>query len=89
MKILLEKAGFNQVEIYTHGTNPFEIATALRAKISPRNDINLSRKKGVETSYKLNEALSISRPRQAVKNLLNRALNITSLGDGLKIWAVK
>lgn len=92
MKILLEKAGFNQVEIYTHGTNPFEIANTLRGKLSSPSDLKLSGEQGfnrVETSYKLNESLSTSRPRQAVKNLLNRALNITSLGDGLKIWAVK
>jgi len=92
IKILLEKAGFNQVEIYTHGTNPFEIANALRGKLSPYKDLEINGEREfnrIETSYNLNEALSSSKPRQMVKNLLNRALNVTSLGDGLKIWAVK
>jgi SAM-dependent methyltransferase len=92
MKILLEKAGFNQVKIYTHGTNPFEIVNTLTNKISSHNYLGVNSEQGfnrIETSYKLNEALSTSKPRRMIKNLLNKALNITSLGDGLKIWAIK
>lgn len=92
MKFLLEKAGFSSVKIRTYGTNPFEIGAALLGKISAREDANLAERPGfmrTEKSHELNEALSASKSRQAVKNLLNGALNATSLGDGLKVWAVK
>ena len=93
IKSLLEKAGFKRVQILTQGTNPFEIIHRLRGKDNSRNqELDQGAEESfnrVDTSYQLNQALSSSLPRQTVKNLLNEVLNLTRLGDSLKIWAIK
>ena len=96
MKNLLKKAGFRKVQIFAQGTNPFEIAHGLRNKMPPHNQESNSGEETaghsfdrVNTSYELNQAFSASAPRKVVKNLLNEVLNLTKLGDSLKIWAVK
>jgi SAM-dependent methyltransferase len=43
----------------------------------------------VESSYSLNESLNRNRALKTVKGLLNAALNVTRLGDSLKITAEK
>ncbi len=91
MKELLKKAGFRKVRIFAQGTNPFEIIHGLRGKTNqqnqePNHEHSFDR---VDTSYQLNQALSASAPRQAVKTFLNTVLSLVRLGDSLKIWAVK
>jgi SAM-dependent methyltransferase len=91
MKILLNKAGFSKIRIQTLGTNPFEIMLVLSKKnaFETKNTSEVVEFNRVETSYRLNQALSETPSRQAVKNLLNGVLNVTGFGDSLKIWAVK
>ena len=43
----------------------------------------------VESSYELNEFLSDKPARRLVKGLLNEILNVTRMGDSLKIRAEK
>jgi hypothetical protein len=43
----------------------------------------------VTTAYELNESLMKSRPRRVVKDMVNGVLNLSRLGDTLKIYAVK
>lgn len=93
IKGLLEKAGFQKVQIFAQGTNPFEIIHSLRGKnVSDNRGLDFDTQKSfdrVDTSYQLNQALSSSSPRKMVKNLLNEVLSLTRLGDSLKIWAIK
>lgn len=95
-KNLLAEAGFRNVRVLTQGVNPFEIIHALRnGKNLPdkeKSEIEESVKlpfNRVEKGYELNAALLNSASRRAVKNLLNNLLNVTHLGDSLKIWAEK
>lgn len=93
IKNLLTNAGFSNPKILTEGVNPFEIINVLRAKKNLPNVLDA--KEGeesfsrVETGYELNQALTKSPSRKAVKNLLNGLLNLSSMGDSLKIWAEK
>lgn len=97
IKKLLSEAGFRNVSVSTEGVNPFEIIHALRHRNkSPSNEKKQAETKSselafdrVDTSYELNLALSKSTSRRAVKNLLNYLLNVTRLGDSIKIRAEK
>ena len=88
IRALLGGAGFRKVRVDTHGTNPFEILRALRG----RRDAGAVESESfdrVESSYRLNEALSSSPSRRALKGVLNGVLNVSRLGDSLKIRAVR
>jgi hypothetical protein len=80
--------GFRDIHVRTTGGNPLEIFHALgRRKEAPKTpDQHFDR---VTTGYQLNESLMKSRPRRAIKGLINNALNITRLGDTLKVFAVR
>ena len=88
LKSLLKDVGFRDIRIRTTGGNPFEIFHALsNKKDAPKTaDQHFDR---VGTAYQLNESLMKNRPRRLVKDLVNGALNITRLGDSLKIYAVR
>jgi len=95
IKKLLAEAGFRNVRVSTQGINPFEIIHTLRnGKVLPAEQSEIDKTAEIafdrnETGYELNAALSASTSRRAVKNLLNRMLDISRLGDSLKIWAEK
>ncbi len=89
MENLLKKAGFNQITIEVRGFNPFEIFHNLRNWLIPGKKERLTGGERVEKGYQLNAALTSSPLRKTVKNSLNEALNITKMGDSMKIWAVK
>lgn len=84
------------MRVSTEGINPFEIIHALRRGKSLQNEREQESNETaepvfdrVETGYELNAALSNSTSRRAIKNLLNNVLDVTRLGDSLKIWAEK
>jgi SAM-dependent methyltransferase len=90
---LLSNAGFERVEVATHGTNPFEILHSMRRRATsatPENGSvggeNFNR---VESSYQLNEFLSEKPFRRLVKGTVNGLLNASRMGDSLKIRAEK
>jgi hypothetical protein len=76
------------LQIKTTGGNPIEIIHAMGgAKSAPKTvDQHFDR---VTTSYQLNESLMKSRSRRALKNTVNGLLNLSRLGDSLKVFAVK
>lgn len=88
LKQLLGDAGFRQLRIKTTGGNPIEIFHAMGgAKSAPKTvDQHFDR---VTTSYQLNESMMKSRSRRALKNTVNGVLNLSRLGDSLKVFAVK
>jgi SAM-dependent methyltransferase len=85
---LLRAAGFRQLRIDTTGGNPIEIFHAMGAvKTAPKTvDQHFDR---VTTSYRLNESLMKSRSRRVLKNTVNSFLNLSRLGDSLKVFAVR
>ena len=86
LRILLQRAGFRHITIRTEGGNPFEILHALRPKTRDATtpDENYDRVSG---SYKLNQAFTKTRYRQYVKQVVNGCLNLTRMGDSLKVFA--
>ncbi len=92
LHIMLEKAGFRQIEVKTHSINPYEIIEGLKKLLKSKDkSVNTSEEAFdyVKTSYELNETMINSPLRKNIKKLINAVLNITSLGDSLKIKAVK
>lgn len=88
LKKLLHEAGFRELKIKTTGGNPVEIFHAMgAAKSAPKTvDQHFDR---VTTSYRLNESMMKSRSRRALKNTVNGFLNLSRLGDSLKVFAVR
>jgi SAM-dependent methyltransferase len=88
LKSLLDDVGFRNIRVRTTGGNPLEIFHALGAKKDgPKTeDQHFDR---VVTGYQLNESLMKSRPRRMLRDLVNGVLNISRLGDTLKIFATK
>jgi SAM-dependent methyltransferase len=89
----LREAGFRRAQVATHGTNPYEIVNGLRRRAAADVAGGAAEPGGgfdrVATSYQLNEFLSERPSRRAVKAALNGLLNLTRLGDSLKVRAEK
>ena len=87
LKSLLLDAGFRDIRVQTTGSNPLEIWNAARRPKAPVTaEQHYDR---VSTGYQLNESLMKSRPRRALKNVLNGVLNASRLGDSLKVFATR
>lgn len=88
LRTLLLDVGFRDIRVRTTGGNPIEIIHAMgKRRDAPKTqDQQFDR---VLTSYQLNESMIKSRPRRAVKNIVNGVLNFSRLGDSLKIFAVR
>jgi len=88
LKTLLRNAGFRHIRVDTTGGNPIEIWHAMGgAKSAPKTvDQHFDR---VLTSYQLNESLMKSRSRRALKHTVNSLLNLSRLGDSMKVFAVR
>jgi SAM-dependent methyltransferase len=88
LKTLLRDVGFRDIRVKTTGGNPIEIFHALgKKKDAPKTvDQHFDR---VLTGYQLNESLMKSRPRRVLKDVVNGMLNISRLGDSLKIFATR
>jgi SAM-dependent methyltransferase len=78
VKMMLEKCGFT-CEIETRGFNPTEVLGVWRGAEVDR----------VATGCALNENLTGSSYGRILKSIVNYSLNLTNLGDSLKIKAVK
>lgn len=88
IKALLRDVGFSQIGFQTTGGNPFEILHAMgMKKDAPKaSDQRFDR---VATSYQLNESLMKSRSRRVIKDVINGMLNVSRLGDSLKVFAIR
>lgn len=91
MKRMLRAAGFRRVRVVAEGVNPYEIMQTLRRPQSSGNGASVegSGLERVEASYELNENLSKSPVRRALKNTANGLLRLSRLGDSIKIFAEK
>jgi 2-polyprenyl-3-methyl-5-hydroxy-6-metoxy-1,4-benzoquinol methylase len=99
-RALLAASGFRATQVITQGTNPYEILHELRRQRTvrlgqqagealPHDDSVASNTfSRNETGFQLNEFLISSPSRRALKTVLNGLLNISRLGDSLKIRAV-
>ena len=83
LRMAVEGAGMVAHSLHTHGTNPSEIASALRRK-PPVNG-----RTRVDSAYRLNASLSSNRAGLALKGAVNAVLDLTRLGDGLKLTAAR
>jgi SAM-dependent methyltransferase len=89
LKTLLRETGFRDIRVDTTGGNPIEIWHAMGGSKSdaPKTvDQHFDR---VTTSYQLNESLMKSRSRRALKSTVNSFLNLSRLGDSMKVFAVR
>lgn len=86
LKSLMLDVGFRRIRVQTTGGNPLEILHAMRVRkdVPKTVDQHFDR---VTTGYQLNESLMKSRSRRVVKDVINGVLNISRLGDSLKIFA--
>jgi SAM-dependent methyltransferase len=88
LRRLLMRAGFREVQLQTAGGNPLELWRALRKKdrdVQPAMESFTA----VACSYRLNEAMTKSRARRALKKAVNGFLNVSHLGDSLKAFAIR
>lgn len=87
---LLESAGFRSVKVVAHAVNPYELLDGVRNR-ARREEVGTEQlnKERIQTSYQLNELLTSSPSRQAIRSLANGVLGLARLGDDLKIRAVK
>jgi SAM-dependent methyltransferase len=88
LRTLLYDVGFRNIRVRTTGGNPLEIFHALGAKKDAPKTVDQHFDR-VATGYQLNESLMKSRPRRVLKDLVNGVLNISRLGDTLKIFATR
>jgi len=93
MELLLTNAGFQRVELSTHGLNPAELIYALRSRIrlfAGPNTVDNQREgpRRVASAYKINTALMKSHARRRAKRIINGLLNTVRCGDNLKIRAI-
>jgi len=93
IRALLTSEGFRQIELATHGTNPYEIVHELyrRARMGAQPErgaggVDFNR---VESTYQLNESLSGNKPGRIIKTIVNGLLNAGRIGDSIKIRAEK
>lgn len=89
IKLMFNKAGFSQLQIKTFGFNPLEVADNFRKRLKRNGKEEKETFNRVCTCFMLNESLTKSPGRQKIKNLLNGTLDFLSVGDSLKIKAVK
>lgn len=82
--MMLKKAGFDKVKMFTTALNPAEIVNYYRSSEAGTENFNR-----VGKGYELNEQLTKSPFRKRVKGSLNSILNLFQLGDSLKIFAQK
>ena len=88
IKSLLRDVGFRQIRFQTTGCNPIEILHAMGAKKDAPKALD-QRFDRVLTGYQLNESLMKNRSRRAVKDVVNGMLNVSRLGDSLKVFATR
>jgi SAM-dependent methyltransferase len=88
LKTLLSDSGFGEIRVSATGANPIEIFHAMGATRSAPKTVDQHFDR-VATSYRLNESLMKSRSRRMLKNTVNSFLNLSRLGDSLKVFAIR
>ena len=83
MRKLLLRAGFRDVHFETTGIDPLELWRRSAVETPNQNS------EALESKYRLNEAMTSSNSRRLLKDSLNAVLNLTKLGDSLKVFAIR
>ena len=92
LRLVLERAGFHDVKLRTEGGNPFEIWNALKSRRSssaPECEAAETETAREALDSWLSTTVEQGRSRRALKNAVNSILNISRLGDSLKVVAIK
>lgn len=89
LRRLLKETGFREVRVTTAGANPRELWHGLRRPRELANQPAVETFDRVAESYRLNEALTKNYARRILKSTVNGVLNFSSLGDSLKVLAVR
>ena len=87
MKMFLTRCRLEPLRVFSEGTNPYEIIHVWR-NYGKGDETNGSFDR-VTAAYALNESFTRSRSRRLAKDLVNKLLSISRLGDELKIYAKK
>lgn len=88
LKKMLMENGFRSARVATEGFNPYELLQVLRNRRFETTHESSTNPR-VDSAYHLNEVLMASPSRRFLKSAVNNLLNLSRLGDSLKIWAVK
>lgn len=78
----LTRNGFTLHRVRSEGLNPAEWLARRRASTGATVTVNRN-----QAAFALNEALSRSRGRRALKSGINWCLSLLNIGDALKVWA--
>lgn len=90
IRILLSENKFRNIKIKTQGINPIEIINTIKqSNLSSSNESGTETFNSTASAYEINAAFSNNSFRRSIKNFLNNVLDVTKLGDSLKIWAEK
>ena len=96
MHRLLANAGFQAPRVYTQGVLPHEIVRMLRARIrpghppvTPGDAPIIDHNERLSGGYRLNERLTRGTAGQLVKRAANGVLRTATLGDSLRVRAVR
>lgn len=87
MKKMLDENGFRCMRLATESVNPYELIQSFRGDAAGGEGQRPHDR--TTTGYQLNEVLMASPGRRLVKSAINNMLNLSRLGDSLKIWAEK
>jgi SAM-dependent methyltransferase len=82
LRTALGRAGLEPRSVHTHAVNPQELIHALRG---PARSTTGGHR--VEASYRLNESLSARRSGALAKRAVNAVLDVSRLGDSIKLVA--
>lgn len=92
LRLVLERAGFRDLTLRTEGGNPFEIWHALksrRASSQRESEAGESENAREALDSWLSTTVAHGRSRRVLKNAVNTFLNLSRLGDSLKVVAIK
>lgn len=80
----LTRNGFTLRQVRTEGLNPAEMLARWRSRNGAEITVNRN-----QAAFALNEALSGSPARRALKSGINHCLSLFKIGDALKVWALR
>ncbi|HEY6329955.1 MAG TPA: class I SAM-dependent methyltransferase [Blastocatellia bacterium] len=84
LKSAFERNGFQALQMRTEGLNPCEIKARFAGSGQSNAPINRQ-----DAAVRLNEAMSSSPLRRAIKRTLNQCLSSLRIGDTIKAWAIR
>jgi SAM-dependent methyltransferase len=91
LELRLQRAGFDEISVFTQGVLPHELIAHARTRLSPRATVSASEGFAAERNagaYRMNASLTGSRLGRLAKRVVNRGLRMASLGDSLRVYAI-